>query len=314
MARQVRNIHFENCQFHRNASDGLVIDPGPGFQFDNFSLTDCSFANPGWGIIFAPESDTEPEVTGSVTNVRIVSCFFQQGFLTPSCDINIGGSGHILGCDFVSHDEPDKPGALLPQIRFNALWSTAIWRVIGNHFNASPKNDHPAIDISGSKSKVAIVGNHYEAVQSVFDYPSPKVGKRPLLRFIRLIDSETSLHVIHSNIGDGQIYSEIGGNFSWLDLGPGIPVTLGSPTTKGRDMTVDFCKTFQEISFGVDLQPPLYSGVNSNPARQVDYQVQVSFQWDAGNWWISKKESKKFTINWTTPAPVDAKLDWTLHL
>jgi hypothetical protein len=295
----------------------MLIDPW-FFQFDNFSITDCSFDNAGWNINIPEEGSEKPEVTGSVTNFKIVNCFFQQGFKDPSCSIAMGGSGSIIGCDFVSHNEP---GSFFPQILFNALWSPATWRIIGNHFKTSPNNDHPTIDIKGVNSQAVIIGNHYEAVESVFDYSPPEVGKRPLLRFVRLLDTEPSSHVIHSNIGDGQVYLDIAGTFSWVDVSPGIPVTLGSPTTKERNVEVDnkdLTSKFKVISFGTDLKPLLYYGVSSTSASQVDYQVEVSFQWDAGSWWISDKTSTEFTINWTNPpteGDVNCKLlDWTLHL
>lgn len=335
--RKVRNIHFTNCRFERNGSDGLVIGPDfmtdasgaitDRFHFENISLTHCSFNNPGFNVFLATfaTTDERPE-SGSVTNFRVIGCSFRQESHTqavPSCDIQIGGSGYFLGCDFVSHSVPELHSA---QIRFFGLLSDAIWRVIGNHFRASLKNGGAAIEILDEKpagilgilnpkSKVTIVGNHFE------NDPANTGSKRP---FVWLQNGDPSRHVIHSNIGDGQIYLEIQktvqvdpfklekvSEFSWIDVSPGIPVTLGSPSTKGRNVPVELGRVSQVIEFGEELQPLL---VPPFTPTQVDYQVNISFQWDAGNWWISKKGSKEFTIEWTNPAPANAQLDWTLHL
>lgn len=367
--RKVQNIHFTNCQFHNNA-DGLVIGPDliyatenkeliidndgkavvtQTFHWENISFTNCSFANHAWNMVFQTLGE-EPQQTGSVTNFRVIGCSFQQGkgsfplpgcgedsTLTPSSDIQIGGNGCIVGCDFVGSENPDNN---LPQIRFNSPWSAATWRVIGNHFEAS-RNKVAAIEINGEKpgltgilrstSKVrtiaTIVGNHFESVTN--DNPPPDRAKHP---FVFLQNSDPSLHMIHSNIGDGQVQLEIErtfeaedgsgrlitdprlSEFSWIDVSPGIPITLGSAFTKGRNelVTTGIISKIIDFSAHTDLNPPI-PGAGPTPT-QVDYQVEVTFQWDAGSWWITDKKSSEFTINWTNKAPENALLDWTLHL
>lgn len=328
--RGIRNIHFTNCRFEKNASTGLqigndyfVVDEDgtitEAYSYDNISLTNCSFNNRGWNLVLSTAGPTKkPPEFGGVTNFRMIGCLLKQGVpvdeLDPviaSCQISVSGNGCILGCDFIGQDVRKVGNS---QIIFDDRPFGATWRVIGNHFKSSSKNN-PAIDIVGKNSNVTIIGNHFEFM---FDDPPSAEAKRP---FVRLKDGDPSRHVIHSNIGDGQVYLDIGGIFSWIDVSPGIPVTLGSPTTKGRDVEVvdeDLTNKFKVISFGTDLEPSLYSGGSTYLAKQVDYQVEVTFQWDAGSWWVSDKQKNQFTINWTNPTTEDdvnpKLLDWTLHL
>ena len=353
MERQIQNIHFTNCQLNHNGSNGLVV--GPDFQvddngaitqtfnFDNISLTNCSFNNPGvnvWLSTFTT-TDLQPK-PGNVTNFRMIGCSFHQEPIpgkssnVPSCTIETGGSGCIMGCDFVSHD--DAGDFFQSQIKFSNPPSDSTWRVIGNHFKASKNNQHPVIYIEGavkkgsfprtveSKAHITIIGNHYEAAQSP---DNPEFVTAP--HFVVIKNGNASAHIIHSNIGVGQIYLEndiptpvsaieiAPRQYFWLDVSPGIPMTLGSPSTKGRDVLADGIKPdptvemyTQDIELGVGLKPLIPGSIGL--IHRVDYQVEVTFQWDAGNWWISKKDNDKFTLNWTKKAPADAKFDWTLHL
>jgi hypothetical protein len=324
--RSIRNIHFTNCRFEKNGSDGLVIGndyfvDGDGtiteaYVNDNISLTNCSFNNPGVNIWLGATTITEkPPEFGGATNFRVIGCSFRQEPVpnksndVPSMNIRMAGSGCILGCDFVNHN---VVGFTKSQIIFDESLSNMTWRVIGNHFKASP-NKVFAIEINGSNPKISIIGNHFESVTD--NNPPPDVVKHP---FVLLQNSDPSSHVFHSNIGDGQIYSiidtPIGKSYRWIDVSPGIPVTLGSAFTKKRNEKVTTGLTSKIIDFSTDtdLNPPV-PGAGTTPT-QVDYQVNVSFQWDAGNWWISNKGKDQFTLNWANPAPTDAKLDWTLHL
>jgi hypothetical protein len=346
MTRLMRNIQFTNCQFYENFSSGVVVDPGAtsGFEFNNITFTDCSFANPAWNVIFQ---------SGIVKNARFSGCFFNQLRRLdvkgnpisnyPSFQITTVGTGSVIGCDFVSEDEEEgKPDIIFGShitISLDAPPTPAIWRLLGNHFKSSVKNN-PAINIEDKmpndegvlnpRSKVVIAGNHFEFVS---DDPSTEEDKHP---FVWIINGDPSRHIIHSNIGDGQVYSSIKqmiddgsgklktvmSDFEWIDVSPGIPMTLGSATTKGRNVPAKGRGRpvgrlevgppyYQVISLGADLHP-LLPGV-PQPA-QVDYQVEVTFQWDAGSWWISDKDNDKFTLNWTKAAPPNAKFDWTLHL
>lgn len=344
--RSISNIQFANCRFERNGSDGLVVGPecyadGSGvveaYSFDNISLTACSFDNRGRNIVvdtYGP-SEKRPKV-GGVTNFRVIGCFFRQGVpvesadpVLPSCHIRVSGSGCIIGCDFTGQNERIGGAS---QIIFDDPSRDATnlrWRVIGNHFRSSQRNN-PAIKISSRdpgltgivnpKSEVAIIGNHFELAS---DDPSDEERRHP---FVWILNGDHSRHVIHSNMGDGQIYVQVDKNvesgdgsgtltsvseFSWVDVSPGVPVTLGSSRTRERNRLVESGSISQVISIESDLQPKVDG---TYLPTQVHYQVNVSFQWDAGSWWLSSKGSKGFTINWTNPAPTNAQLDWTLHL
>lgn len=348
--RYLKNISFTNCQFHHNGSNGLILDPDTvdspdgdiqTIQFDNISLINCSFNNPGVNIWLETDA-LKTELSGSIVNFRMIGCSIQQEWPKPdppaeipSIIISTGGSGVILGCDFFCDKE-------LPVIRFNPHIrffnpsATTTWRIIGNHFKLPSTVNDPATDVSPSieifgdkpgsagilnlNAKVAIIGNHFE---SVFNSPG-KVVKFP---FVRILNGDPSLHVIHSNIGEGEVFLENDTvfetkKFSWIDVSPGVPMTLGSATTKGRNVPAKGRGRpvgrlevgppyYQVISLGADLHPLLPGAPQPD---QVDYQVEVTFQWDAGSWWITNKKKDQFTINWTNKEPKNALLDWTLHL